>query len=312
MRPAFSVIFLTTLTGAAQGLFLALYLAELLAGYGTIARPDAIFFVAGSAISVVLAGLGLLASFFHLGHPERAWRAIAMWRTSWLSRECLFLPAFMAIVFAYGIAHWMGLRVTIGVGAAGVLACFGLFVSTGMIYTCIKFLQEWASPLTTVNFIFLGSASGFMLATVLSTLAAPALTGFFASGALSLTIVGLASRVASLVRNARLAPKSSLQSATGLKHQRIVQKSRGFTGGSFNTKEFSHGQTPQTMRAIKWSFLVLTFPVPFALTIAGIATGSSSLLVAALIVQFAGLIAERWYFFADANHPQNLYYGSAS
>jgi len=29
-------------------------------------------------------------------------------------------------------------------------------------------------------------------------------------------------------------------------------------------------------------------------------------------VQFAGLLAERWYFFAEARHPQNLYYQAIS
>jgi len=28
----------------------------------------------------------------------------------------------------------------------------------------------------------------------------------------------------------------------------------------------------------------------------------------ALASQAAGLLAERWFFFAQANHPQNLYY----
>jgi hypothetical protein len=29
-------------------------------------------------------------------------------------------------------------------------------------------------------------------------------------------------------------------------------------------------------------------------------------------VQYMGLIAERWFFFAQANHPQNLYYQTIS
>ena len=33
-----------------------------------------------------------------------------------------------------------------------------------------------------------------------------------------------------------------------------------------------------------------------------------SAIVAAFAVQYLGLLAERWYFFAEANHPQNLYY----
>ncbi len=41
-------------------------------------------------------------------------------------------------------------------------------------------------------------------------------------------------------------------------------------------------------------------------------TGSLALLVAAAAVQYAGLLAERWYFLAQANHPQNLYYRCVS
>jgi DMSO reductase anchor subunit len=31
-------------------------------------------------------------------------------------------------------------------------------------------------------------------------------------------------------------------------------------------------------------------------------------LALAFVVQYAGLIAERWFFFAQSSHPQNLYY----
>jgi DMSO reductase anchor subunit len=37
--------------------------------------PPTHFLVLGSAVSLVLAALGLVASFFHLGRPERAWRS---------------------------------------------------------------------------------------------------------------------------------------------------------------------------------------------------------------------------------------------
>ncbi len=314
MRPAFSVVFLTTLTGASQGLFLALLLVQLLAGYGTLAMPAPAFFATGAALSVVFAVLGLIASFFHLGHPERAWRAVAMWRTSWLSRECICLPAFTAAVFFYGVAHWFGAAssVTLAIGAVGVVLCFALFVSTGMIYTCLKFLQEWATPLTTTNFIVLGCASGFTLATACATWIAPDLVQFFAVAAIVLTVLGGFTRGASLLRNARLQPKSTLQSATGIKARPIVQKSRGFTSGSFNMREFSHGQTEATMQSIKLAFIVLVFPIPLALLIGGIMLGASVLFDLAFVVQYLGLVAERWFFFAQANHPQKLYMGSAS
>jgi DMSO reductase anchor subunit len=35
---------------------------------------------------------------------------------------------------------------------------------------------------------------------------------------------------------------------------------------------------------------------------------SLGLLATACLVQYAGLVAERWFFFAEAKHPQNLYY----
>ena len=50
------------------------------------------------------------------------------------------------------------------------------------------------------------------------------------------------------------------------------------------------------------------YPVPLLLASAGIGTDNSVLLIAAFLIQYTGLLAERWFFFAQANHPQNLYY----
>ena len=108
MNPAWSVIFLTTLTGAGQGLFLALYGVEISAGSGLAPPAPVQFYTAGSVVSIVLLIAGLGASFLHLGHPERAWRAAAMWRTSWLSREVIVLPAFIALVALWWWAHRVG------------------------------------------------------------------------------------------------------------------------------------------------------------------------------------------------------------
>lgn len=302
MRPGFSVIFLTTLIGAGQGLFIALFAAELAWATHVLAdRPGLGFFVGGSALAVVLTGAGAVASLFHLGHPERAWRAMAMWRTSWLSREGIALIAFGAAAAAYGAAHALGSGATLAIGALALLPCLALFVCTGMIYACIRFLQEWASPLTVINFIVLGCASGFTLATAFAGFTAPALTQPYAAAAIALTALGWATRGASLRRNARLRPKSTLQSATGLHHPRIVQTSMGFTGGSYNTREFFHRHRAEVVRNVKWVFIVAAFALPLALLLAGLAP-------LAFVVQYAGLLAERWFFFAQANHPQNLYY----
>ncbi|WP_109477385.1 DmsC/YnfH family molybdoenzyme membrane anchor subunit [Paraburkholderia sp. C35] len=320
MNPAFSVVFLTTLSGAGQGLLIALVGVEAaarlgLVGMGGIDSVPPMFFVVGTAFACVLGVLGLIASFFHLGHPERAWRAIAMWRTSWLSRECLCLPAFLACTFAYGLAHLYASPYTLAIGAVAVLASALLFVCTGMIYACLRFLQEWATPLTLVNFALLGCASGFTLAATCATWLAPALIVPLAASACVLTLAGCVSRGASLRRNARLRPKSTVQSATGIRAERVEQKSRGFTAGAFNLREFFHGKTPQTLKHIKWTFLIAAFAVPFVLIACGGSVRplglSCALLCVASVVQYAGLVAERWFFFAEARHPQNLYYRQA-
>lgn len=127
----------------------------------------------------------------------------------------------------------------------------------------LRFLQEWATPLTMVNFVLLGCASGFTLAATCAAWLAPSLVRALAVCACALTLCGCATRVASLVRNARLRPKSTVQSATGITSPKLVQKSRGFTAGAFNLREFFHGQTQRTLRHVKWAFLVAAFVVPF-------------------------------------------------
>jgi DMSO reductase anchor subunit len=327
MHPALSVVFLTTLIGVGQGLFLALYTAQSYAVVGLLPAQPAGFYVLGSVISLLLLIAGLIASFFHLGHPERAWRSATRWRTSWLSREVIVLPALMGAVFCYGLVHYLhwdlsiiGIRTTVPgdlalvIGAGGVLFAFLLFLCTGMIYACIKFLQEWATWLTVVNYTLFGLASGFLLATAYAAYTAPELTAFFGGWTVVATLAVLMTRIASLVRNHRLKRRSTLQTAIGVRHAQLVQKSQGFLGGSFNTREFFHGKPLWWLRTVKWAFLVLVFPIPLLLVWAGLAmhgvgmAEAPAVLLAAFIVQYLGLLAERWFFFAQANHPQNLYY----
>jgi len=324
VHPQFSVLFLTTLIGAGQGLFVALVAVEAGSLFELLPPPHRPwFYFYGSLIAFLFTGAGLLASFFHLGRPERAWRSAARWRTSWLAREVIVLPAFMGTSLLYAVVHFLHLGeglatlpsgaaidATLIVGLVGVVLAFALFVCTGMIYACLPFLREWATPLTVVNFVLLGCASGFALAAAYATSAAPALVRFLATLTLILTLLGFAGRVAALARNARLRPKSTLQTAIGIKHPRIVQMSQGFMGGSFNTREFFHGRSASLVRSIKWFFLLGAFALPALLLVAGLAGAPKATLIGAFAVQYIGLLAERWYFFAQSNHPQNLYYQS--
>ena len=322
MHPAFSVIFLTTLIGVGQGLFLALYTSQLYAVVNVLPVQDPHnFYGLGSLLALLFLIGGLVASFFHLGRPERAWRSAAQWRTSWLSREVIVLPAFMGLTALYGLIHYLDLNpvlfsfsgaftvdLSLVVGGINTLLAFTLFFCTAMIYACVKFLQEWATPLTVVNYMLLGSASGFTLAAAFAAFVGSDLVTFYGAWAIIITLAAFVTRSASLLRNARIKYKSSLRSAIGIRHARIEQKSRGFMGGAFNTREYFHGASARSFSSVKWLFLVLVFPLPVVLLVLGLGSGLFVLLAGAFIVQYLGLLAERWFFFAQANHPQNLYY----
>jgi DMSO reductase anchor subunit len=319
MHPAFSVIFLTTLLGVGQGLFLALFSSQAYTSVNVLPAQPGDYYAVGGVIALAFLGGGLVASFFHLGHPERAWRAATKWRTSWLSREVIALPAVMGLIALYALVNWLGLeadlwgiglsgQVALSVGVLGVAATLALFVCTAMIYAAIKFLQEWASPLTLVNYFLLGTASGFTFATADAALRAPDLASFYGGWAIALSLAALLTRAASLLRNARLKQKSTLQSAIGVRHTHVQQRSMGMMGGAYNTREYFHGRTAAFLKSVKWIFLVLVFPLPVLLLWAGLAGENAQFLILAFAVQYVGLLFERWFFFAQANHPQNLYY----
>jgi DMSO reductase anchor subunit len=322
MKPALSVILLTTLIGAGQGLFLALFTVQSYALVGLLPPgDDRMLNTGGSVVALALLAAGLAASFFHLGRPERAWRSATQWRTSWLSREVIVLPAFMAVLALYGALHAFGrapvlftsqqglaIDLTLAVGLVATVLAFGLFVCTGMIYACLRFLAEWHTPLTPLNYTLQGGASGFTLAAALAAVAEPQRFGFLSGWAIVLTVLAGIGRGASLLRNARLKPRSTIQSAIGVKHPRIVQRSMGFMGGSFNTREFFHRAGPGQLRGVKAAFLALAFVLPVLLLAQGRTGSAPAWAAAAFGVQYLGLMAERWFFFAQVRHPQNLYY----
>ncbi len=323
MHPAFSVIFLTTLIGVGQGLFLALFTEQSYSAVNLLPAQESGFYVTGTLLAMLFMVGGLVAAVFHLGKPSffitRAWRGATNWRTSWLSRELIALPATMGLMFLYLVFHYFDWdadifgsaettgQLTLVLGGVTTAVVFALFICTAMIYASVKFLQEWACVLTVSNYILLGGASGFTLAAAYAAYAAPELVGFYAGWAMIITLLGLASRAASLFRNSRIKYKSTMQTAIGVRHNTIQQKAMGMMGGSFNTREYFHGKTAAFLKSIKWIFLVLVFPLPLLLLWAGM-DGSKGVLVMAFIIQYVGLLFERWFFFAQANHPQNLYY----
>jgi DMSO reductase anchor subunit len=306
MNPAFSVVIFTTIAGAAQGMVVALALA-VLAGV----PASSAFVIHLLVVAEVMLLIGLGASFAHLGRPARAWRAVLMWRTSWLSREVIVLPAFIGVVALWWLALRMGFDAPWLPLAVIVLAA-SLWICTAMIYACLRFIQEWAQPLTLVNFVLIGLSSGLVLVSALAALAGQAaLLNATGPAALLFTLAAWATRTIALRRNAAIKHESTLQSATGIKSANLVQKSMGMSAGSFNTREFFHGRTLAALKQVKLAFIVLCFALPAALALWGLlgdGGGGAWPWALAALCQAPGLLAERWFFFAQAKHPQNLYY----
>jgi DMSO reductase anchor subunit len=303
MNPAFSVVIFTTVAGAAQGLVVTLAFA-VLAGLA----PATGFVSMALAVAVAMLVIGLGASFLHLGHPERAWRAALMWRTSWLSREVIVLPALIGVVGLWWLTLRAGIDTPLLPVAAIVLAAL-LWYCTAMIYACLRFIQEWAQPLTLVNFTLIGLSSGLVMTCGLGALAGEGrLVQWVGPVALLTTLTACMTRMLALRRNAAMRPRSTLQSATGICSPNLLQKSMGMSAGAFNTREFFHGVSAAALKQVKWCFIVLGFAVPSGLLLWGIGAPSELAWVLAALVQMPGLLAERWFFFAQARHPQNLYY----
>ena len=306
MNPAFSVISFTVLAGAAQGLVVALACAAL---GGVAAGRGFLLAALGLALAMLVAGLG--ASFLHLGRPERAWRAAAMWRTSWLSREVIVLPAFTALVALWWLLAWGGHAAPALLAVAALALAALLWLCTAQIYACLRFIQEWAHPLTLVNYTLIGLASGCVLTCALAaSFGERALLAAAAPWALTLTFAAWAGRTTALLRNAGLKPKSTAQSATGIRAERLVQKSMGMSAGAFNTREFFHRASALAVQRVRWALHGLGFALPAGLMAVAAQTGSShpAWWWLAVASQVPGLLAERWLFFAQARHPQNLYY----
>jgi DMSO reductase anchor subunit len=346
MRPAWSILLFTTLAGLGQGLILGVMGLETFAGD---AWPAEAFAHAAWAALALLAA-GLVASVFHLGHPERAWRAASQWRTSWLSREVIVLPALMVAVGAHALsldllgrgARGPAIHLAIELSSAFAFAlCLLLWWCTGMIYGCLRMLREWATPLTPLSFAAIGLASGLGFAAawfgcalvglearyvdvlhagplvavrVASLEAARASVGGLFGAALFATLAAVAIKGSWWWRREALQPVSTLQSALAIDHPRIRQLAMGMTGGSFNTREFFHGAAPWVMSVLPLAMVAFGVVLPLlAFGAAAVWTPRFDAVIAALLwlvvlLQVAGVLCERWLFFAWARHPQNLYY----
>ena len=306
MRPAWSVIWFTTLLGCAQGLVVALALAGLAGPLDHGALRDALF--AAFALGAVALG----CSFAHLGQPRRAWRAAAMWRTSWLSREVIAVSVFLALTAASALSVDRLGAWPAWLQGLSVLAALLLWLCTGKVYAAIGFIREWATPLTPLNFALMGLASGHLVAAALLAAQRQPAAATLSHLALAWTALAWVSRAAALARLKRLRRAGSTQSAVGAGSRQVRQVSRGFTAGSFNLEEFGLRAQALLLRRLRSFYMLAGFALPsLALALLSGAEPRLAWLAALAVLQFGALLGERWDFFAQVDHPQNHYYAAA-
>lgn len=288
MHPAPSVIIFTTLSGLGFGLLFFL-------GLGLPAVSGMVGFVF-FAIAFGLAVAGLLASTFHLGRPERAWKAFTQWKTSWLSREgwCAIIALLVMGLYAAGVVV-LGQRWSI-LGAIGALFSLATVFTTSMIYTQLKTVPRWNMKLTPAMFLSFSLAGGALLAGQISV-------------ALPLLLI------AALVQifywrqgdQALAGSGTDLGTATGLGGGGTV---RAFepphTGTNYLLREFVHVVGRKHSQKLRLIALALGFGLPILFLL--LPFNHVFALLAALS-HVAGIAASRWLFFAEAEHVVGLYYG---
>ena len=311
MDPAYSVILFTSSSGAGYGLLIWLAIARL-GGAWDIAPLTA---VAACVIALVLVTVGLLSSTFHLGHPERAWRAFSQWRSSWLSREgvlaVLTYPA--ALVFTAGWI-WDGVPPPgITAAAAATLVLSALTVlSTGMIYASLKTIPRWHNGWVVPVYLALALSSGGLLFTIVLGVSGTASQGALI-GMLGVLLVSWMIKRAYWRSIDRKKPDSDAGTATGLgRFGEVRQFESPHTSENYLLREMGYAIARKHATRLRRMAQNLGLFLPGVLLIlAGVSGGGAqlSLLVAAMLTGLCGVVIERWLFFAEARHAVTLFYG---
>lgn len=317
MHPELSLVFLTVLAGAGQGLFVFLVAGDMKALPVHGGLPAGVI-IAGSVASIILTAMGMGASFFHLTHPERGWKAVLKWRRSWLSREVLLLPAFLGLALLYGLSARMSLPVMFRgiVGLAGAFTAMALYLASGMVYARIRYIREWNSFFTPLNFTLIGLSTGAVtLVAVCQMVGAWPWASLFIMRLAFLTLaLGFIFKVASYSRDSRIYNPVTLKSAIGVAHGDIRLMDWGASYAHYNTREYVYRKYSDIRGTLKLLALAAMFAVPFALMMFDyrplLSGGDGVMAVPSAAIAILGAFVERWLFFAEGNHMQNLYYGA--
>ena len=314
MHPAPSIILFTTASGAGYGLLFLLAMtapAELL--------PARRWFgLAALMMALGLITLGLIGSLFHLGHPERAWRALSQWRSSWLSREGVAALLTYPPALAFG-AGWVLAGTTTGLftlfapltalGAALTVYC------TSMIYASLQPVREWHHPLVPAIYLAFALMTGaLLLHALLALVGAP--RDWAGILALAATMFAFGLKAAYWWAIAHAGPGPTPESATGLGALGEVRMlDPPHTQTNYLLSEMGYRVARRHAARFRLYAWLSGFAGACLLTLLALLTTGIIALVSALLAALSGLagvIIERWLFFAEATHTVTLYYGRRS
>ena len=312
MQPALSIIFFTTSSGAG---FALLVLLGLGAPLGFVLESPS-FAVVALFVAAALAAGGLLSSAAHLGRPERAWRALSQWRSSWLSREGAFavLAAPPAAIFAAG---WVFFGATGGfAGFCGILAAVlsvATIWSTGMIYASLKPIHQWRNFWVVPGYLALGLMSGWLILDFLERLWGAWPVGATLLALLSI-LVGWSIKETYWRAIDTGSAASTVESATALGSRgRVRLFEAPHTEENYLLKEMGFRLARKHKTRLRLIARLAGFLLPALFTLFALfRPGFSGAVAAGLAVASAalGLVTERWLFFAEAKHTVTLYYGA--
>jgi sulfite dehydrogenase (quinone) subunit SoeC len=305
MHPALSIIVFTTASGLGYGLAAVL-------GLGLL-DPAAMATKIAHLLALALIAGGLVSSTFHLKNPQRAWRALSQWRSSWLSREGVMALATFVPLSVNAFAVIFLDRHLLAAGLAGAALAAVTVYCTAMIYASLKAVDAWHTPLTPASYLLFSASGGALLAAFFGA-AGGGTTATLAIAAILLLILAWGTKLAWRNRLARLRPRSTPETATGLgRIGRVRLFEPPHVNDSYLTSEMGfriarkHASKLFRIAFAAGGVVPLLLTV-FALALSGAAALPAALLGLAVIAHAAGILVERWLFFAEARHAVMNYY----
>ena len=308
MHPAPSIIIFTTLSGLGYGLAAVL-------GLGLL-DPAALATRLAYLLAFALIAGGLLSSTLHLGNPQRAWRALSQWRSSWLSREGVLAIASFAPLVCSAIAAWWAGRLIWFSGLTGTGLSLVTVYCTAMIYTSLKSVQAWHTPLTVACYLLFSASGGLLTGAALAAAGGSEDLRPLLALTLALLVAAWVAKIFWWRRLAALKPLSTPETATGLGFiGRVRLLERPHVNENYLTSEMGFRVARKHARKLALIALAAGGFVPalviVGLLLAGAGPGWPAALVLCLtaLCHLAGVIIERWLFFAQARHAVMNYYG---